>query len=83
MPLAQLSRTGSRVVVWGQVRPGKGAQRYTLQRRVGGRWVPVGPSRLTTARGYLRRAIAATPGTRLRVWAPELHLASLELVVRR
>lgn len=83
MPLAQLSRTGSRVVVWGQVRPGKGAQRYTLQRRAGGRWVPVGPSRLTTARGYLRRTVAATPGTHLRVWAPDLHLASLELVIRR
>jgi hypothetical protein len=82
IPFAQVSRARTRVVLWGQVRPGRGAQRYVLQRRVGARWVPVGSSRLTSARGYLRRTVAAKPGARFRVWAPRLHLASLELVIR-
>ena len=37
LPLAQASRTGLRTVLWGQIRPGHGRRRYTLQQYRNGR----------------------------------------------
>jgi hypothetical protein len=82
LPLAQVSRTGGRTTVWGQVRPGDGRQRYALQKRERGRWVSVGGTRTTSARGYLRRTVVAGKGTKLRLWYPARRLASPTLVVR-
>ena len=82
LPLAQVLRKGIHTTVWGQVRPGKGAQQYVLQRLVGGRWVAVGSTRTTTARGYFQRTVIAPRGARLRLWYPAQRLASPALVVR-
>ena len=82
LPLAQLSRHGSRVGLWGQVRPGKGPQRYVLQQRLGGSWAAVGGRSLTNAHGYLSRTVLAPKGTQVRLWYPAGHVASPPLVVR-
>ena len=81
LPLAQVSRKGVQTTVWGQVRPGAGAQRYMLQRLVGGRWVALGGVRTTDARGYLLRTVLAPKGTRLRLWYPARGTASPALTV--
>ena len=82
LPLTQLSRRAGRATVWGQVRPGDGRQRYALQRLAGGLWVTVGGIGTTSARGYLRRTVAARRGTMLRIWYPARRLTSPVLVVR-
>ncbi len=82
LPLAQVQRRDSTTTVWGQVRPGDGRQRYVLQRWNGGRWIPVGGAMLTDRRGYLRRSVSATKGSRLRLWDPARQSASAVLLVR-
>jgi hypothetical protein len=82
LPLTQVSRRGSRTVVWGQVRPGAGPQEYALQRYAGSSWVTIGGTRVTSNRGYLLRTLTATRGTFLRLWYPARGLASPTLVVR-
>jgi len=42
LPLAEISRSGANVALWGQVRPVFGARAYVLQRSTGGRWVALG-----------------------------------------
>jgi hypothetical protein len=53
LPLTQSSRSGLRTVVWGQVRPGTGAQPYRLQQLRGGHWYWVGSTHVTTRAGLL------------------------------
>jgi hypothetical protein len=81
LPLAEVSRRGATTVVWGQVRPGEGRRRYLLQRWTGRRWVSVGGSRLTDARGSFQRRLLARPGTKLRVTSPQATYASPTLIV--
>jgi hypothetical protein len=69
-PLAQVSRTGDRTVLWGQVRPRLGAQVYRLQRWRSGHWVSVGGTSRTTVRGFFQRTVRAGPGDRFRIWSP-------------
>jgi Cellulase (glycosyl hydrolase family 5) len=71
-PFAQESRTGTRTVLWGQVRPG-GKNTYRLLREVDGGWVRVGADAATNARGYFTRTVDAPRGTRFRVWVPTLE----------
>ena len=82
LPLAEASRNGSRVALWGQVRPGKGAQRYVLQRFEGGCWVAVGGSRVTSSHGYLSVSAVGTRGTQFRLWYPSARVASPALRAR-
>jgi hypothetical protein len=82
MPFLQVSRRGSRTVLWGQDRPGLGRQRYVLERAVRGRWRPVGAARLTTQRGYVLRVVKATRGARFRLRDVNTRARSLTLVVR-
>jgi hypothetical protein len=82
LPLAQVSRRGSRTTLWGQVRPGDGRQRYALQAYVRGRWVSLGGTRTTSGRGYLSRTVTARKGAKLRLWYPARRVASPTLVVR-
>jgi hypothetical protein len=82
LPLTQISRKGTRVTLWGQVRPGKGPQRYGLQRLVDGQWITSGGLRFTNTNGYLTRSLDATKGTKLRLWYPKGPVASPSLVVR-
>jgi hypothetical protein len=82
LPLAQVSRHGTRTAVWGQVRPRSGRQPYRLQQLRGGRWHWLGGTRLTTSAGFLRRVVTAGPGTRLRIWSPRDRRYSMTLTVR-
>jgi hypothetical protein len=80
-PLAVRSRTGSRTVLWGQVRPGR-TNTYRLLRFAGGRWNAVGGNRQTTARGSFSRVVNAARGTRYRIWIPAAHTYSAIVTVR-
>ena len=82
LPLTQVSRKGPTTIVWGQVRPGSGAQRYVLQQRRGSVWTAIGGSQLTSANGSLTRTVTASPGVQLRLWYPARRLASPPLIVR-
>jgi hypothetical protein len=82
LPLAQISRQGATTRIWGQVRPGKGSQRYVLQQRRGDVWRAVGGVRTTSPRGYLEVPLRAGKGTKLRLWYPQERIASPPLVVR-
>jgi|SRR5581483_11194120 len=79
-PLAERSRVGLRVSLWGQVRPG-GRETYKLLRQSHGRWVAVGGLRHTTARGYLAPVVRAAPGARYRLWIPSQRTYSAILTV--
>jgi Cellulase (glycosyl hydrolase family 5) len=46
---------GRQVVVWGRVRPGKGARFAQIERFAGGRWVKDGPRLGTNALGYFSK----------------------------
>jgi hypothetical protein len=67
VPLAERSRRGDRVVLWGQVRPGSGRRPYVVQRWTGRRWVRVGGTRRTGAGGTFQAVVHLRPGTRVRV----------------
>ena len=82
LPLAQVSCEGTTTRVWGQVRPGKGRQRYVLQQFRGGGWRAVGGVQTTSPRGYLDRTALADKGTKLRLWYPTQRVAGVTLVVR-
>jgi hypothetical protein len=73
LPFAQVSRSGARTSVWGQVRPRSGRQLYRLQQFRGGRWQWIGGTRFTTPGGYLRRVISGGRGLQLRIWSPRDH----------
>ncbi len=82
LPLTQVSRRGVRTVLWGQVRPGNGRQRYILQQHRGGKWRTVGGTRRTSARGYLTRTVRAGRNAKFRIWYPAHGMASPVLKVR-
>src|SRR5215467_7720918 len=67
LPLAQISRRGTRTELWGQVRPGSGRRPYVLQRLNRGRWVNIGSTRRTGVGGSFRLAANLAPGTRVRL----------------
>jgi hypothetical protein len=81
LPFAEKSRSGSSVVVWGQLRAGPGAQPYRIEAETDGGWRTIGGTALTGAAGFFARAVRAAPGTLLRVWSPRQQLASLPLRV--
>jgi hypothetical protein len=82
LPLAQVSRTGMRTVVWGQVRPRAGRQPYRLQQFRDGRWHNVGGTFWTNQRGFFQRTLRAGPGSPLRIWSPRDETFSPFLRVR-
>lgn len=82
IPLVELSHQGQRSVLWGQVRPGLGRQRYRIQRAVGGGWRNVGAPQWTSPRGYFQRAVEAGAGARFRILAVRERISSLSLKVR-
>ena len=67
LPIVQSARLGRRVTIWGQVRPTSGQRPYELQRLTATGWAPVGRSGLTDARGFYKRVVYASLGTRFRV----------------
>jgi hypothetical protein len=81
LPFAQVSRTGLRTVVWGQLRGGPGRQPYRLEQYRDGRWATVGGTLLTGVAGFFKRTVRAAPGSQLRVFAARQQLDSLPLTV--
>jgi hypothetical protein len=81
LPLAQVSRRGGVVALWGQVRPGSGARSYVLQRYVGGKWSPVGGTARTDASGTLARTATLPRGSHVRIWSVDAGYASPALTV--
>jgi hypothetical protein len=69
LPLAQLSRRGSLVTLWGQVRPGDGRQAYRIRYRRAGRWLWLGGMRTTSPRGYWTVRASLPRGTVVQVWS--------------
>ncbi len=82
LPIAQVSRRGSRTTIWGQVRPGHGPQVYNLERLVRGRWVTVAGYRRTSSRQSYVRVVNAVRGARFRVFSPANRAASRVLTIR-
>ena len=78
LPLAQVSRSGSRVAVWGMVRPGSGARSYVLQVKSGAGWRTLARGR-TTAGGAFSRTVTAARGASIRLLAPALRSAGATL----
>jgi hypothetical protein len=67
IPLTVRARSGLTTTLWGQVRPGHGAQRYRLQRFSSGRWIAVGGTATTTRTGFFTRAVRAQTGSKYQV----------------
>jgi len=81
LPFTEVSRSGNRVHLWGQVRAGSGQRPYRLRALVGGRWSWLGGSRLTDAHGFFAVTVTAPRGSVLQLWSPRDHAYSLELRV--
>ena len=81
LPLAQVSRTGMRTVLWGQVRPRTGRQPFRLQQLRGGRWSTLGGTRWTSGGGYFRTVVQSGKGARFRIWSPRDRASSPALTI--
>ena len=81
LPLAVESRTGRRTTLWGQVRPGSGAQLYRLQMLRNGTWTTVGGTRRTNAHGFLTRVVNAPTGSSYRLVQASSLVASPALTI--
>ena len=81
LPLAQVSRTGMRTVLWGQVRPRTGRQPFQLQQLRGGRWSALGGTRWTSGGGYFRTVVQSGKGARFRIWSPRDRASSPALTI--
>jgi hypothetical protein len=79
-PLAQKSRRGTRVVLWGQIRPRNGPQTYRLQVFRGG-WRSLGPTARTNSRGVFTRAVTLGKGAKVRIYSPRDLAASPAFVI--
>jgi hypothetical protein len=81
LPLAQMSRRGTRTVLGGQVRPGSGRRAYMLQRWTGHRWVNIGTMKHTGSGGTFRTVAQLHEGTKVRLRAPSVGYSSPTLVI--
>jgi hypothetical protein len=79
LPLAQVSRRGTRTVLWGQVRPGTGRRPYVLERWNGHAWAKVGSTMRTAATGAFERVISTRAGQQFRIVSPAVDYASPSL----
>jgi hypothetical protein len=82
LPLAQATRSGTRTVLWGQVRPRSGRQTYRLQQFRGGTWAWIGGNARTNGQGFFQRTVTAARGARFRIWSPRDRVFSPVLTVR-
>ena len=81
-PLAQMARSGARVEVWGQIRPGKGIRKYRLEVRTGGAWRWAGPTRPTNRYGAFVSTVNAPRGSLVRLWSPAQRAFGWPVVAR-
>jgi hypothetical protein len=71
LPLAQVTRSGRRVTLWGQVRPGKGARLYRLQVQTRGAWHWLGSTQRTNGLGFFSRTVSVPAGSLVRISSPQ------------
>ena len=69
MPLARRARSSAVATLWGQVRPGTGAQAYRVRVRRAGRWVWLGGTRTTSSRGFWTLRARLPRGTAVQVFS--------------
>ena len=69
-PLVQVSRTGNRVALWGQIRPRSGSQPYRLGAYRDGKVTWLGGIRWTDSRGFLSASVRLRPGSLVVVYSP-------------
>jgi hypothetical protein len=81
LPLAQVSRSGTHVVLWGQVKPGSGVRTYVLQTATAGHWRALGGTARTDATGTFSRTVTLPRGAEVRVWSPTAGYASPPLTL--
>jgi hypothetical protein len=82
-PLASVTRSGSALRLWGQVRPRPGRQRYRLQRVLkGNRRYWLTPVRSTDRRGTFEVSVAVPAGAIVRIWSPKDRRFSAPLTTR-
>jgi hypothetical protein len=81
LPLAERSRSGSRTVIWGQVRPGSGRRPYTLQRATSSGWRTIGGAARTGSGGAFQRTVTLPVGSRIRLVSPVAAAPSPTLTV--
>ena len=81
-PLAEVTRSGTRTALWGQIRPGTGVRTYRLQVRADGAWKWSGPTRRTTSAGFYAVSVTAPRGALVRVWSPQQRAYGWPLLVR-
>jgi hypothetical protein len=72
LPLAEVSRAGASVRLWGEVRAPEGGGTYRLERFVGGTWRPIAPAARAGGRGFFRKTMSLPRGTLIRVVAGPL-----------
>ena len=82
LPLAQVSRSGSRASLWGQIRPGKGVRTYRLQLRQGSSWRWLGSTQRTNGGGFFSTTATVPRGALIRVWSPQQHSYGWPLLIR-
>jgi hypothetical protein len=81
VPFAQLSRRGTRTVLWGQIHPGSGRRPFVVQRWTGHRWANVGSLRRTSPGGTLKVVLSAKHGTKVRIRPTRLGFTSTPVVI--
>lgn len=82
LPLAQVSRRGSSVTVWGQVRPGRGAQAFRLQIARKGRFLSSLKAGRTSSRGFFLATVRAARGSLIRVCTTDGKQCGYPVLVR-
>lgn len=82
LPIAQVGRSGGKLVLWGQVRPRSGVQTYRVQVRTGGAWRFSGGVLRTGGRGFFSTAVAAPAGAVVRIFSPRDRAYSSSIRVR-
>jgi len=81
-PLAQVSRSGTRAALWGQIRPGQGLRTYRIEVQTGGKWRWVGSNRHTNRYGAFAVTVSAPKGSLVRVWSPAQHSFGWPILIR-
>jgi hypothetical protein len=83
LPFAQMRRTGTRTVLWGQIRNGRpGGKSYRLEVLRRSKWQPLGPDGKTDADGVFVRTVHLKRGALLRVLSPGQRRYSQQLRIR-
>ena len=79
LPLAQVSRRGPKVTLWGQVPPGHGRQSYRLRFAAGNGWRWLPGRRVTDERGLITVRLRLPKGAQAQLWSRGMLGAPLRI----